>query len=283
MAFLQLSFASQYLAGENRVSVILPDIPDGAEPAEFFEKNRAFRVLWLLHGTGGNETDWVRKTNIELYAAEKGIAVVMPNALNSGYVNWKHFGLGFHMYDYFFKELMPLVYNWLPVSKKREDNFIAGLSMGGRGCTIYALSHPEKFAAAGVLSSVPRDPADKSPRMIDINTVIPAHLRDFRPTTRQEYEIENVGGEEGFKNSLSNTWDRLDEAEKYGTDLPKFYFAMGTKDDSYGEYKLFKKHCREKGYEGFVFEEDDYAHEWRFWDKYIERFLDLYVPAGGGK
>ena len=59
------------------------------------------------------------------------------------------------MYDYFTKELMPLVYGWLPVSDKREDNFIAGLSMGGRGTIKFAVNFPQLFAAAAVLSAVP--------------------------------------------------------------------------------------------------------------------------------
>jgi Na+-driven multidrug efflux pump len=45
-----------------------------------------------------------------------------------------------------------MVYGWLPVSARREDNFIAGLSMGGRGTIKYAVNHPERFAAAAVLS-----------------------------------------------------------------------------------------------------------------------------------
>lgn len=81
----------------------------------------------------------------------------MPSALNSNYANWPSFSTGFNMYDYIFEELMPVIYNWFLASDKREDNYIAGLSMGGRGTGVLAFNHPKKFAATAVLSATPSD------------------------------------------------------------------------------------------------------------------------------
>ncbi len=100
-------------------------------PEQFYGSGRKYKVLWLLHGTFGDHTDWVRKTNIEMYAVERNLAVVMPSALNSNYSNWNNTMLGFNMYDFLTEELMPLIYGWLPVSDKREDNFIAGSAWVG--------------------------------------------------------------------------------------------------------------------------------------------------------
>ena len=130
MALLTLNFESKYLGGNHNVGVILPDCPYGAVPRKFYEEQKKYKVLWLLHGTFGDYSDWIRKSMIELYATEKNLLVVMPSALNSDYENWPNFGLGFNMWDYFFEELMPLVYNWFPASQDRKDNYIAGLSMG---------------------------------------------------------------------------------------------------------------------------------------------------------
>ena len=143
MAYMQLDFSSQYLGGSHPVSIILPERPDGMDAKDFYSSGKKYKVLWLLHGSFDDHTAWVRKSNIEVYACEKDLIVVMPNALNSNYANWPEFGLGYNMYDYLFEELMPLVYNWLPASQKREDNYIAGLSMGGRGTCVYAFNHPE--------------------------------------------------------------------------------------------------------------------------------------------
>ena len=160
MALVQMNFESRYLNNNHEISIILPDMPRDKTPAEFYGSGKKYKVLWLLHGTFGDHTDWIRKSNIELYACEKDLIVVMPSALNSNYAEWAKFSIGFDMYHYLTEELMPLVYNWFPASDKREDNFIAGLSMGGRGTLVYALNHPEKFAAAAVLSSCPFNIAD---------------------------------------------------------------------------------------------------------------------------
>ena len=140
MSILTYTYESQYLNNNTQVTVILPDKPRGITPADFYGSGTKYKVLWLLHGTYGDHTDWVRRTNIEMYATEKNLVVVMPSALNSNYSNWTDYMLGYHMYDYLTEELMPLIYGWLPVSDKREDNFIAGLSMGGRGTIKYAVN-----------------------------------------------------------------------------------------------------------------------------------------------
>ena len=145
MALVQMNFESRYLNNNHEISIILPDMPRDKTPAEFYGSGRKYKVLWLLHGTFGDHSDWIRKSNIELYACEKDLIVVMPSGLNANYANWEHFSIGYNMYDYLTEELMPLIYNWFPASDKREDNFIAGLSMGGSGTLVYALNHPEKL------------------------------------------------------------------------------------------------------------------------------------------
>ena len=99
MSLLTYTFESQYLNGNTQVSVVLPDKPRGISPEAFYRSGKRYKVLWLLHGTCGDNSDWIRRTNIELYAAEKNLAVVMPSALNSNYSNWEDTMLGYHMYD----------------------------------------------------------------------------------------------------------------------------------------------------------------------------------------
>ena len=146
MALVHLNFQSKYLAGNTDVNLLLPDLPRTEEPGAFYASGKKFPVLWLLHGTFGDYTDWLRKSNVELYACEKDLIVVMPSAQNTDYANWDGFGVGCKMWDYLTEELMPLVYGWFPASKEKKDNFIAGLSMGGRGAIMYAFAYPEKFA-----------------------------------------------------------------------------------------------------------------------------------------
>ncbi len=268
MSILTYTYESQYLNNNTQVSVILPDKPRGITPQDFYGSGRKYKVLWLLHGTYGDYTDWVRKTNIELYAAERDLVVVMPSALNSNYSNWKDFMLGYDMYDHLTEELMPLVYGWLPVSPKREDNFIAGLSMGGRGAVKYAVNHPEKFAAAAVLSAAPMDlsrmgPGDPCPML---------NTDDARTRTT----LLNAGGLEAFRASNENVWAILDEKAGTGV-LPRLMFACGEEDALlYGLFCEFRAHAEAVGLNAHWFTRPGYRHEWRFWDLAIQEALDFF-------
>lgn len=120
MALVHLNFQSKYLAGNTDVNLLLPDLPRTEEPGAFYASGKKFPVLWLLHGTFGDYTDWLRKSNVELYACEKDLIVVMPSAQNTDYANWDGFGVGCKMWDYLTEELMPLVYGWFPASKEKR-------------------------------------------------------------------------------------------------------------------------------------------------------------------
>ena len=263
MSLLKINFESQYLSNNHQVYVILPDKPRNMTPEEFYGSGEKYRVLWLLHGTFGDQTDWVRKSNIELYAEEKNLAVVMPPALNSNYSNWDDTMLGFRMFDYLTEELMPLVYGWLPVSRRRKDNFIAGLSMGGRGTCVYAFNHPEKFAAAAILSASPRD------------------FRSMKETepgmyARMMKSVPNYESYDDFMKGPENTFDLLDQLVKEGADLPRLYFACGEDDHLLPSFTAFRKHAEEIGLKAEFETIPGFKHEWRFWDLTIQHALKFF-------
>lgn len=274
MSILTYDFESQYLSGNQEITVILPDKPREITPKEFYQSDRKYKVLWLLHGTYGDHTDWIRKTNIELYAMERNLAVVMPSALNSNYSNWTGCMMGYSMYDYLTEELMPLLYGWFPISDKREDNFIAGLSMGGRGTIKYAVNHPEKFAAAAVLSAVPVNLAEMKAGNPN------PFLNPENP--RMQTTLANAGGLDSYIHSVENVWDKLNQLAGSGR-LPKFLFACGEEDVLlYEQYLHFQEHCREIGLDAAWFSLPGYGHEWRFWDLAIQRALDFFNLSKDG-
>lgn len=267
MAIATLNFESEYLKSNHEITVILPNRPRHLSPRTYFESGQKYKVLWLLHGTYGDHTDWLRRTNIELYACEKDLIVVMPSALNSNYSNWNQSMMGFGMYDYLTEELMPLVYNWLPASGRREDNFIAGLSMGGRGTIKYAVNHPERFAAAAVLSAAP----------VDYSAVTEAELaQDDMFSRRLKGMVDNAGGLEAFAASNENVWRIMDELAGSGR-LPRLMFACGTADKLiYDNLQTFRRHAEEIGLAAEYWLAEGYGHEWRFWDLAIQRALDFF-------
>lgn len=268
MSILTYDFESQYLQNNHHIMVILPDKKRELSPTQFYRSGKKYKVLWLLHGTFGDCTDWVRKTNIEMYACEKDLVVVMPSALNSNYSNWDNCMMGYKMYDYLTEELMPLIYGWFPVSDKREDNFIAGLSMGGRGTIKYAVNHPEKFAAAAVLSAAP----------VDFHLMRPGHECMLMDTEfpRTKLSIENAGGFDAYVNSCENVWDIIGKLAGTGR-LPRLMFACGENDTLlYQNYLTFQKYCKELNLDAEWFHLPGYRHEWRFWDLAIQHALSFF-------
>lgn len=268
MSLVHFNFYSKNLKNNTDVDIILPDLQNSDDPKEFYTSGKKYPVLWLLHGTYGDYSDWLRRTSIELYAIERDIIVVMPSALNSNYSNWEKYMMGYNMYDFLTEELMPLVHNWFPASDKREDNFIAGLSMGGRGTIKFAVNHPELWSAAAVLSAAP----------IDMSKMEVGHPSAFLnpENPRTAISIKNAGGFDAYVNGVENVWKIIDE--KAGTgELPRLMFACGEDDVMIFEnYKKFKAHCEEIGLEAEWLSVPGYRHEWRFWDLAIQHALDFF-------
>src|SRR5213080_4930690 len=106
-------------------------------------------VLYLLHGLSDDDTIWLRRTSIERYVAPLGLAVVMPQVHRSFYTDQASGG---NYWTFLSEELPELVGTLFRVSQRREDTFVAGLSMGGYGAVKWALRQPDRFAAAASLS-----------------------------------------------------------------------------------------------------------------------------------
>lgn len=266
MALVQFYHESHFLKGNQQVWMILPDLAKNKTPEEFYGNGKKYKVLWLLHGTFGDASDWVRKSNVELYAVERDLIVVMPSALNSNYSNWDEYMMGYSMYDYLIKEIMPIVYGWFPASDKREDNFIAGLSMGARGCIKYAVNFPDKFAGAAALSQIP----------VDLSGMTEEDFKGKNPfASRLRTAVINAGGLEKYLASPENTWDKVNELAGTGK-LPKLFFACGTADMLYENYVSFKEHAKQIKLDAEFLEIEGYKHEWRFWDQALEKSLDYF-------
>ncbi len=142
MAFFRTHFFSDALGVCTRANVILPDRPDPSRPLP---------ALYLLHGLSDDQTIWMRRTAIELYAGGLYLAVVMPNGDRSFYSDLRD---GSRYFAYLTEELPGLMESYFPLSRERAGRFVAGLSMGGWGALKAALNRPERYAAGAGLSSV---------------------------------------------------------------------------------------------------------------------------------
>ncbi|MCR5648681.1 MAG: hypothetical protein K6F67_03990 [Oscillospiraceae bacterium] len=259
MPLIHLNFQSKCLGVETDVNIILPAMPNGADPEEFYRSGKKYKVAWLLHGGFGGYGDWLRLTNIERYCIERDLIAVMPNGLNSGFSNID-FGMSkYSMFDFLTGELMPLVQGWLPASDRREDNFMCGLSMGGDGSLKYAVNNPERFAGCAVLSMAP----------------VPVYEPDGTITPRVQTKIKRLGGLDEYLASYENVWGKLEQIPV--GKLPKLYVACGKKDkDVCPRFLRFKEYIEKLGHEALFEEFEQYGHEWPLWDESIQRAFDYF-------
>ena len=150
MALVDCDFFSESLEVGTSVTVVLPQETEAQIGVDATARTSAeMPVLYLLHGLSDDHTAWLRYTSIERYATAAGLAVVMPAVHRSFYTDERH---GHAYWTYVADELPRVMGSFFRFSERREDTFVAGLSMGGYGALKLALRHPDRFAAAASLS-----------------------------------------------------------------------------------------------------------------------------------
>lgn len=248
MAFIQCDFRSNALGMMTQINVIIPDKFRGVK------REGGFPVLYLLHGLSDNNSVWCRNTSIERYAENRGIIVVMPWAGKSFYSDMKYSD---KVFTYISEELPNFCEQMFPVSSKREDRFVAGLSMGGYGAFKYALRKPEMYAAAASLSGA-----------LDIVGLMKRDNLDWNDLPKAIY------GEEGMpSDDKDDLFALLDNLVKNKVTIPKLFMICGTEDFLYEDNCNFAKHIEELGVDAKIRWESG-EHEWGFWDKYIQEVLE---------
>ncbi len=134
-----------------------------------FSKKKKYPVLYLLHGIGGDEKEWLNggKPQIildNLYASGKiePMIVILPNgrAMKDDRATGNIFDSAkVQAFATFEKDLLndliPFVEKTFPALKDRENRAIAGLSMGGGQTLNFGLGNLDKFAWVGGFSSAP--------------------------------------------------------------------------------------------------------------------------------
>src|SRR5690606_35291033 len=134
-----------------------------------YSKRKKYPVLYLLHGIGGDEKEWLNGANVpvildNLYAQGKlaPMIVVMPNgrAMKDDRAGGNVFEpervQAFATFEKdLLNDLIPFIEKNFPVLKDREHRAIAGLSMGGGQSLNFGLGNLERFAWIGGFSSAP--------------------------------------------------------------------------------------------------------------------------------
>jgi enterochelin esterase-like enzyme len=255
-----LSMSSKILKGERKYAIYLPPGYDKSE--------RSYPVLYLLHGSGDDQTGWVQFGEVQ-YITDKAILedsvtpmiIVMPDA-NTGKKGYFNDIKGDWRYeDFFFEEFIPYIEKTYRIRGKKEFRAIAGLSMGGGGTFVYALHHPELFASASPLSAAARDssPEDMVNKYVgDAGNYSKKEITQFINRYNIHYIIENTPAEKIKK--------------------VRWYIDCGDDDFLYEGNSLVHIAMRKKGIP-HEYRVRDGRHSWVYWRESLPEVLK-FVSAG---
>lgn len=242
------------------MNVLLPERPLTELTAARGTPAKPFPVLWLLHGRTDDHTTWMRRSSIERYVADLGIAVVMPAANLSYYQNMPS---GARYADFIDHELPVVARSLFPLSAERSENFIAGLSMGGYGAMRSALLYPERYAAAASLSG--------ALDVVSLNaSQDPVRIDSMRQAFGERYR-EMAG-------TPADLLAQLERSQREGIDLPKLFACCGRQDFLIEHSRSFAKLCEQHGL-SLHYIENEGDHNWAYWDQMIQDVL-AWLPLG---
>ena len=208
-----ITYASKTV-GTNRRAIIYT-------PPEY-SKSKKYPVLYLLHGIGGDEKEWLKGGQPQvildnLYADKKvePMIVVMPNgrAMKDDRVGDNMMApdrvQAFATFEKdLLNDLIPFIEKKYTVIKDREHRAIAGLSMGGGQSLNFGLGNLDVFAWVGGFSSAP-------------NTKPPEQLVPNPDETRKKLKLLwiSCGDADGLITYSKRTHDYLNT-----NDIPHIYY-----------------------------------------------------------
>ena len=251
MAYVRLTMTSEKLHGNIDISVFLPSRkrPQGMGgrriiPKASYDKDEVYQVLWLIHGGGDDYTAWALDAMVQRACDAAELVVVMPTITDLSGVRKDIDTVGFVT-----EELPEAMSFMFPISRRRQDNFIAGLSYGGYFSYRCAMTHPELYACVGSFSS-PLDVAEDVRRYHSGDPFFDSKIT-------------------GTDRDLLYLTSRLVEE---GREMPKSFQTVGTEDFTWDFNVTARDHFVSLGMD-HTFIQRPGTHNFEFWDKALKDYL----------
>ena len=241
-------YHSDSAGADRRLSVYLPPC--------YGKEGRKYPVLYLLHGSGGDETAWLDlghvariMDNLIARGEAEPMIVVMPNGnfskqaapgetpenlafrpvMTNMLTDYKN-----GAYEMAFTEIIGFIDNKYSTIPDRQHRAIAGLSMGGFHSLYIALNYPGWFDYVGLFSAG---------LMTDLNT------------DREAYRDEDA---------------KLARLSELGCKL--FWIGIGKDDFLYEANTDFRKRLDSMGFD-YIYHESERGHIWANWRQYLLLFV----------
>lgn len=216
------------------------------------------KCMILLHGYGGDHNQWCTHSTIAMLAKQYHLCILMPSCNDLYYEDTiedipRFIGI----------ELIDYAKSNLPVSARRKDFSIAGVSMGGFGALLLGSKFPELFGKIASLSG-----AFIIPDVVIGNQGVLGHANP-------EYFKRIFGS---FEELEGSSRDPLAEALRatHKHTLPKVFLLCGNQDVLFRENRNVATVLREYGATVAWYEAEG-NHTWNLWNKYLSVMINWVV------
>lgn len=251
MADISMSFFSQMMGRYVTIKVNLPF--DIASQWNFQEP---YKTLYFLPGYSANAQGVLSSTILAERAAALGFAVVIPDGENSFYTDQEVTNT---FYEKFVaEELVAVTRKLFPLSDKREDTYIGGISMGGFGCLMLGSRHMSTFSKILALS-----PATfpYSQNLLEGGFTREQLDRYFKS---EEFYLANYHPFNNFK-----------KAKEDGKDLPQIFLCCGEQDPlTYEMDCVFVREMEQAGIP-VTTQWGEGTHDTKYWNTMLPTAIDF--------
>lgn len=254
MADITMSFFSAAMARHVTIQAIVPF--DLAGTGELFNYSAPFKTLYFLPGFSANAQNIVSTTTLAAYAQARGFAVIIPDGENSFYTNQEDINA---LYEKFVsEELVAVTRRIFPLSDRREDTYIGGISMGGFGSLMLGSRHPDVFSKVIALS-----PAIYPYRQ---------NLLAAGFTTRQ---LDRYFGSESYFRENYYPLNNFKKLKDAGAQMPSIFLCCGEQDPlTYEQDVEFVQGMAEAGMP-VAHEWGEGSHETMYWNAHLPSAIDF--------
>jgi len=252
MAHISLDYKSESLVRNVSLEVFLP-YSEGVP-----EDGRLYKTLYFLPGFSASAIELATYLSFRTKSLIHNIAVVIVNGDNSFYINKPE---RMEMYEAFItKEVPKVTRDLFPLSDKKEDTFIGGLSMGGYGSLVNGLKDTDTFGKIAMMS-----PAIDLYKMLD----------DSKQGFTQNFLDGLFESREAHQNSLEFPETAIEEHIKNDREFPELFLTCGTDDElTYDDTVQLHKILNENDIE-VEYIEDSGNHDIFFWDKMMTPMFEF--------
>ena len=223
-----------------------------------YTPEKAYPLVFLLHGLGGNHGDWLEYTSLASDPEADSLIIAMPQADNSWYVN-SMTERGERYEDYIVGDCELFVRSRYAVDTTAEA--VVGLSMGGYGALVLGLRHSGRFRFIGAMSG---------------SLDVPEHIEEMEKRGRGNL-LPSL--RRAFGDGQGSSWDEEDPFKLLGRvgldSVPYVYLVTGIGETFTQRlilYRAFADSLRAHQVP-YEYHETQGGHDFRFWGREIRPLL----------